>query len=199
MGGHTKGKLKLSEIFEEVTVKERVEGNHIYRLLGIHGFGGGAFVKGEKKGTEIRSKTLHRVSKGWVIYNRLFAFRGSFAIITENQDGCYVSGEFPTFKLKPEVANPHIVAKYVVHCLNSPHYRNLMASKSTGSTKQSRSRFNQPSFFALTVEIPNSPDVTQNIIGLLDSANSLHTIEQHLLESTNGLRMGLAGLLPHSS
>ncbi len=189
--------VKLVEIFEEVTVKERVEGGHVYRLLGIHGFGGGAFVKGEKKGTEIKTKTLHRVSKGWVIYNRLFAFRGSFAIITETQDGCYVSGEFPTFKLKPEVANPHIVAKYVVHCLNSPHYRNLMASKSTGSTKQSRSRFNQPSFFALTVEIPNSPDATRKIIELLDSANRLHITEKHLLKSTDELRTGVASLLPH--
>jgi len=191
--------VRLDEILEETIVKERVEGNHTYRLLGIHGNGGGAFVKGEKKGTGIRANTLHRVSEGWIIYNRLFAFRGSFAIITENQDGCYVSSEFPTFKLKTTVTKPQIIAKYIVHCLNSPYYRNLMASKSTGSTKQSRSRFNQQSLLALKVEIPNSPEMTQKIIELLNYANSLHNTEQHLLESTDGLRTGLAGLLPYSS
>jgi len=39
--------------------------------------GGGAFVREEKLGKEIKAKKLNRASAGWLTYNRLFAFRGS--------------------------------------------------------------------------------------------------------------------------
>lgn len=177
-------------------IKEKVKPEQNYQLLGVRGQGGGVFVREERKGSEIRSKTLFRVSQGWLIYNRLFAFRGSFALLQPEHDGCYVSGEFPTFKIKEHVESPDLVAKYIIHYLNSPSVLNVVDAQSTGSTKSSRNRFNQKSFLALKIKIPKSIDTTQMIVSLLDSADNLRASQFELLENTKNLRDGMASLLP---
>jgi len=189
--------VSVNDLLEEVSIREKVKPEQNYRLLGVRGQGGGAFIREEKRGSEIKSKTLFRVHQGWVIYNRLFAARGSFAVLQLEHDGCYVSGEFPTFKVKHDVSSPDFIAKYVVHCLNSPVALNLVESQSTGSTKTSRNRFNQKSLLLLKVKIPKSIEHTQAIVTLMDSADSLRITQASLLEHTKDLWNGISGLLPH--
>ncbi len=90
----------LSELIEEVSEKITIEENSLYKVLGVRWWGGGVFAREEKFGRDIKAKYLYKVHSGNIIYNRLFAFRGSFALLTDEYDDGYVSNEFPMFRVK---------------------------------------------------------------------------------------------------
>ena len=139
-------KFKVKDLLEEVKIRERPDPKKSYCLVGVRWWGNGVFVREEKLGSDIRSPALYKIRSGWVIYNRLFAYRASFAIVGEEEHGCYVSNEFPTFETKEDVREPELVKKFIVHLMNSPHYTAMIDAQSTGSTQQSRNRFNQKQF-----------------------------------------------------
>ena len=191
--------IRLGDVLEEVAVKERVRPDELYRLLGVRWWGEGAFIREEKRGRELKAKILFRVSKGVIIYNRLFAFRGSFAITADKHEGCYVSGEFPTFTVRDGVKNPDLLARYIVHCLNSPQYLNVIDRQSTGSTKTSRNRFNQGLFVELKIRKPVSSSDLAKVVQLLDSASDLRTQQAELLDRSKSLAEGVFRMLPEHS
>lgn len=190
--------VELGDILKEVKVKEKVENDRVYQLLGVRWWGGGTFIREEKLGKDIKGKTLYAVSSGWVIYNRLFAFRGSFALVDDSHDGGYVSNEFPTFVVKDGIENQDLIKKYVVHCLNSPQYLNLIDGLSTGSTKTSRNRFNQKYFLKLKIEIPTEREKLDEIVNILDRAVALRFKHEKLMEQVKHLQDSISLMLPYS-
>jgi type I restriction enzyme M protein len=191
--------VALGDILEEVKTPERVQPDNDYRLLGVRWWGGGTFIREEKKGREIKGKTLYRVSTGQLIYNRLFAFRGSFAVVPEEHSGCHVSNEFPTYEPRPEVDFPEWVVAYVVHALNSPQYLEAVEAQSTGSTKESRNRFNQAMFGAFRLVIPRSENDFERMVAVLGRANRLRAEQVAMLELVKELREGVSLMLPTPS
>jgi type I restriction enzyme M protein len=188
--------VRLDDILDEVSEKEKIVPDQMYKLLGVRWWGEGAFVREQKRGREIKASSVYRVSKGCIIYNRLFAFRGSFAITSVDHEGCYVSGEFPMFKVKEGLEYSEDLCRYVVHCLNSPKYLHVIDAKSTGSTKTSRNRFNQNLFKELTIQRPRKPEDLGKIVKLLDRADELRTGQQRLLELAKTVREGIFTMLP---
>lgn len=77
----------LKQVKREVILKD----NETYSLLGVKWYGKGMFLREVKKGKEIKAKKLYMVKKGDFVYNRLFAWKSSFAIVEEEFDGCLVS------------------------------------------------------------------------------------------------------------
>jgi hypothetical protein len=73
--------VELSEVLKEVRVREVIEPDRRYKLLGVKWWGEGAFIREERYGREVKGSGLARVQKGWIIYNRLFAYRGAFAVL----------------------------------------------------------------------------------------------------------------------
>jgi type I restriction enzyme M protein len=187
---------RLGDILEQMEVKEKVEPDKIYRQVGVRWWGDGSFIREENLGREIKAKSLYRVSPGWIIYNRLFAFRGSFAIVPPEQDGCYVSGEFPTFKAKSVLPDGDLLCRYVVHCLNSPQYLRLIDKQSTGSTKTSRNRFNEALFENLTIHVPKKAADLKRVVELLDHAAELRIQQKRLVDLAEEMRKGVFAMLP---
>jgi type I restriction enzyme M protein len=188
--------VRIGELLEEVAHRHTVEPDRDYRLLGVRWWGGGTFVREEKRGREIKGKTLYRVDADWFIYNRLFAFRGSFAVVPEEQAGCYVSNEFPTFVPREGVANRLLVCQYVAHTLNSPQYLDAVDAQSTGSTKESRNRWNQALFVDFEIQFPTDQDDLERLVGLLARATAMRTEQEGLLERIKELRDGVSLMLP---
>jgi type I restriction enzyme M protein len=188
--------MRIDALIEEVQESEKVAEDKVYALLGVKWWGLGTFIREEKLGREIKGKTLYRVRGGRLIYNRLFAFRGSFALVPPEHDACYVSNEFPTFVAKKGVAAPDLVIRYLVHCLNSPQYLAKVDVLSTGSTKESRNRFNQRMFVDFTVEIPSDPKQLRAVIEMLDQALALRARQEELLALAKEMRDGVAMMLP---
>src|SRR5690348_15994480 len=90
--------VALGEVLEQVSRVEPVQPDKEYRLLGVRLDGNGPFIRETKTGAHVAAFGLYRVAAGDFIYSRLFAWRGAFGTIDETLDGCYVSGEFPTFR-----------------------------------------------------------------------------------------------------
>ena len=104
--------VPISQIARKVSRPESVDSSKIYRLLGAHWYAKGLYVKDEKPGMEIRASKLFAVKPGDFVYNRLFAWKGSFAIAQEEHEGCFVSNEFPCFELDRERVSPKFLWLY---------------------------------------------------------------------------------------
>jgi len=187
----------IDELVKEIEEREKISQNEYYKILGVKIWGNGAYIRERKKGSEIRKKYLQRVSTGWLIYSRLFAHTGAFAILSDEYDGCYASKEFPTFVAREEIDNPSEILRYIVHVLTSQQYLRIIDSKTTGSTKKSRSRFNQKDFLNLRIKIPTTIEDIKNINNLMDKVNTLRKNQQLLLDSVKDLRDGVAQYLPY--
>ena len=141
---------KLSEVLQSISRSEPVDPAKEYRLLGIRLDGGGAFHRETKLGSQIAARTLSQVRMGDFIYSRLFAWRGAFGVIGAELDGCYVSGEFPTFTPIPS----RIDVQFLRHWFCLPTTIARVEADCTGSTPLTRNRFKEHFFLALEVPLP---------------------------------------------
>ena len=188
---------KLGSLFEEIRDPVSPEPDKSYDLAGVRWWGGGSFIRETKLGREIKGGSrLNKLAQGSLIYNRLFAFRGSFGIVGADCDGAYVSVEFPTFRVRDGVAEPEMVMQYVVHALNSPQYLSVVDAKSSGSTKTSRNRFKQESFNALPVMVPEKAEDLARYLTLLDRLDALRQFATQVLEGEKALRRAISMRLP---
>lgn len=99
-------RVTLREVLDPVRERVKVEPGGSYPLLGVYGFGRGTILRDAVSGAEISAAHLYRVSGDQIIYSRLKAFEGAFAIVPPEGDGRYVSNEFPTFDVNPIKALP---------------------------------------------------------------------------------------------
>ena len=190
---------RIGDLLEEVRDRHKVEPNEIYRLLGVRWWGGGPFVREEKLGKDIKAGSLFKASAGDVVYNRLFAFRGSFGVLGQEHDGCSMSGEFPTFRVKDGVPDAALLAQYIVQRVNSPRCLAAIDAQSTGSTKTSRNRFNQKLFLDLEIPVPRSRKDLATVVSLLGEADRLRRQQEAMVEMVKELRDGVLDSLPASS
>ncbi len=74
------------------------EVDKIYRQVGVKLWGEGAYERETITGSQTKYSVLSQVKTNDIIVNKIWARNGSVAVISSNLDGCYVSGEFPTFE-----------------------------------------------------------------------------------------------------
>lgn len=189
---------QIADLLDEKSVRKQLDSDQSYRLVGVKWWGMGAFIREQKLGSEIKAKSLYEVRAGWLIYNRLFAYRASFAMLEDEHDGCFVSNEFPTFDTKKDIEHPDLVKRFIVHCMNSPHYVALIDAQSTGSTQTSRNRFNQKQFLQLEIEFPTNREDLRSVVEMLDKADALRRQQDHLVALTENFRKGVLDMLPKS-
>lgn len=150
--------LKLRELLQQVDVRTRVKEEQEYRLCGVKWYGEGVFERETCLGSELSASQLYPLVEGRLIYNRLFAWKASFALVPPECDGLFVSNEFPQFAVDESLA----VAEYVrLYCL-SDAFIAAVKKASEGSAAVSRNRFKENSF--LGFEIPLPPLTTQKAI-----------------------------------
>jgi len=144
-------KVKLGEVLRPTVRAEVVDTSKEYRLLGVRLDGKGAFLRETVTGTQTSATKLFRVETNDFIYSRLFACRGAFGVITEDLDGCYVSGEFPAFLPVPG----KIDVEFLKFWFRLPSVIATVDADCSGSTPLTRNRFKENYF--LSVEIPLPP------------------------------------------
>lgn len=143
-------RVKLKEVLNPVNRGEPVDPLHKYRLLGVRLDGHGPFLRETVLGTQTAANRLYRVSSGDFIYSRLFACRGAFGVIGADLNGCYVSGEFPTFL--PVKAKIDI--DFLRYWFRLADILDRVNEDCTGSTPLTRNRFNERFFLALEIPLP---------------------------------------------
>ena len=189
--------VKLSDIIVETKSSEKVLSEKLYRLLGVKWWGEGVFLREEKLGKDIKGKTLYKINNNVMIYNRLFAFRGSFAVVKNLEEGHYVSNEFPTFKLVDET-RPTEILEYISYCLTSPNYLKIVDKLSTGSTKVSRNRLSQKLLLDMNINIPKRDEDLLEIVNRMRQAAILRASNIKVVEKMKKVTGELLSLIPTS-
>ena len=191
--------ITLGEHIRQIHRYETVVADAEYRLLGMRSKIGGPFVRETKLGTEILAQKLNLVQKGDFIYSRLFASQGSFGIVPEEMDGCYVSNEFPLFELDTTRISP----QYLVYWFGLPDIQKKIEADCSGSTPITRNRYKEEYFSSLKLPFPSITEQRRIVTNLkalsaridkakqlrqaiqADARAMLHSAFQQVIESAN--------------
>lgn len=140
----------LGEVAKPIKRLTAVEPGKPYRLLGMRSQIGGPFLREMKDGAEIASTVLNKTKAGDFIYSRLFAWQGSFGVISETFDECYVSSEFPLFRIDDTRLDPRFLALW----FGLPQVQKLVEADCFGSTPGTRNRYKEEYFLRLQAPAP---------------------------------------------
>lgn len=144
-------------------------------LAGVRWYGEGVFERERRAPSQLSSK-YSRLIDGALVYNRLFAWKQSFAVVDKCTSQLYVSNEFPQFLARTE----EISVEFAALVLASPYYADRIFRRSTGSTAVSRNRLKEKDFLLLKVPLPKR--AIQD--ALVKEAN---TTREHVKASTDQL------------
>ena len=142
--------VKLRQLLRQKQDKVTVKNDTSYRLYGVKWYGEGVFERETCLGAEVSASYLYPLRGGCLIYNRLFAWKASFAVVPENAGSAYVSNEFPQFEVDKQQAHPQYVLLY---CLSAP-FVEAVKKASEGSAAVSRNRFKEASFLDFEMPLP---------------------------------------------
>ncbi|KAF5434196.1 type I restriction enzyme, S subunit [Candidatus Methanophagaceae archaeon] len=156
--------VKLKEVLEQVIRPEEVMPGEHYKVLGAKWYAKGLFIKSEKDGSEIKAKKLYVVKEGDFVYNRLFAWKGSFAIVPNEFDGCYVSNEFPSFRIDTK----QIHLRYLLYFFSRNEIWSEVLSLSMGVSSISRNRLKVEKLISMEIPLP-SLEEQKRIVAKIES------------------------------
>ena len=142
--------VKLGEVLSQVRREETVQPDCEYAVLGAHWYAHGLYTKAIKPGSSIKATKAYRVEEGDFVYNRLFAWKGSFAVASNANAGCYVSNEFPCF----DVARDRLEPRFLWHYFRREAAWNEALGLSHGATPTSRNRLKEARLLAMKIPLP---------------------------------------------
>lgn len=138
----------MGKNLKQVYRKESIFKTKEYKILAAHWYAEGLYIKEKFLGSNIRSNVLYKVKRGDFIYNRLFAWKGAFGIVTADLDECYVSGEFPCF----ECSNT-IICQLILKLFSQPSIWDKIFELSKRTSAISRKRFREEKFLKMHINL----------------------------------------------
>ena len=142
---------RFDEFLKRVERKCIIDDSAIYNCVGVRWYGMGAFIREQLLGMNIARKQQWIVNSGDVIYNKLFAWKGSFAIADTFVNGCIVSDKFPTYELNTDLVEPKFLSFY----FQAPQIAQKAQDLSKGAAAISKLTLNPPQFWDLTIPLPS--------------------------------------------
>lgn len=155
---------RFGDLLNSVSRAVTIEPDKLYRVLGMRWYAQGLFLKEEKLGQEIRAKEVYHVELDDFVYNRLFAWKGSFGIVDKQTAGGFVSGEFPCFRVDAARAD----AKFLLLYLSQERIWDEIGRNSSGQTNISRLRLKEPDFLRMEIPLPSLAE-QQRIVARVDA------------------------------
>jgi len=143
-------RLHIAEIVRPLDGRVLVEPEKEYKMAGVKWYGEGVFHRETVRGDAQSAKFLTPLVPGALIYNRLFAWKASFAIVPTELADCFVSSEFPQFKPDTNLILPDYLYLF---CVRDSTIRAVNAA-STGSAAISRNRFKEEEFLNFEISLP---------------------------------------------
>jgi type I restriction enzyme, S subunit len=155
-------------------------------MLGARWYAGGLYIKDTLTGVEIQASRVYRVDEGDFVYNRLFAWKGSFALATRENQDCYVSNEFPCFRIRPD----RLSGQYLQRYLSRSSTWDEALGLSTGGTPTSRNRLKEEAFLAMCIPLPPLAEqrrVVERIEALAAKVEEAKRLRQEATGEANAL------------
>lgn len=140
----------FAEVVTPVVEKEKVGPDTEYHLAGVKWYGEGVFHREDALGKNLSAAYLTPLQPNALIYNRLFAWKASFAIVPEDLAHCHVSNEFPQFLSDADKLEPFYLYLY----MSLPGTLDAVNRASIGSAAVSRNRFKEEDFLSLRIPLP---------------------------------------------
>ena len=134
----------------QVTDRVRVESDKQYKMLGVKWYGKGVFLRETVKGDSMSAAWVTPAKPGTFIYNRLFAWKESFAVVPPELADCFVSGEFPQFSIDTS----QVSAEYLNLLFQLRSVIRAVNAASAGSAAVSRNRFKENEFLCMELPLP---------------------------------------------
>ena len=144
-------KVKFSEFLKPNSRPYTLGPDEDANLVGMRLYGAGPFHRELKSAMRIAKKTHFVIKTGDIIYNKLFAWKGTFGIVPPELDGMFVSDKFPTYELDRTKVDQEFLAWYF-RCRSLWEEAQGM---STGSAAFSKLTLNPPKFLLLTMPLPS--------------------------------------------
>ncbi|MCX5829166.1 MAG: restriction endonuclease subunit S [Deltaproteobacteria bacterium] len=141
---------RIGTLVRQVTERVKVGPDKEYKMAGVRWYGEGVFHRETVRGDAMSANQVTPLVAGALIYNRLFAWKASFAVVPPEFADCHVSSEFPQFI--PDAAR--ILSEYLyLFCTREATIRAVNAA-STGSSAVSRNRFKEEEFLSFEISLP---------------------------------------------
>lgn len=121
-----------------------------YETVGVRWYGQGAFLRERQLGAQIARKQQWVIHEGDIVYNKLFAWKGAFAVADASVHGRIVSDKFPTYRPVPQLLDP----RYLAWWFRAPAIAKQAESMSKGAAAISKLTLNPPQFWRLTIPLP---------------------------------------------
>ena len=141
----------IGEVATRVSRPVDVQLSQQYDLLGVRWYGEGAFVRESPRGRDIAAKRLQEVRPGDFLYNRLFGWKGAFAL---SETSGYVSNEFPIYAGRDGIC----LTPYLAAVCRLPRFARQAEELSRGATTASRNRLREDAFESIRIPIPSLGD-----------------------------------------
>ncbi|GAA2840780.1 hypothetical protein [Kribbella solani] len=157
--------VRLGDVTSQIQDVVKVAPGVEYPLLGVRWYAAGPFLREVVTSDNSKATRFYRAQPGQFIYNRMFAWKGSFGLVNADLDGSYVSNEFPLFecdaRLMPEFLKLHF---------GQPSVWAAIERVSTGTTA-SRNRWKESQFGEYQVALPSRAEQRRivDIIAALDA------------------------------
>ncbi len=143
-------RLRVGALVRQATKRIRADPDHEYKMAGVRWYGEGVFHRETVRGDAMSASQVTPLIAGALIYNRLFAWKASFAVVPPELADCYVSNEFPQFIVDAK----RILPEYLyLFCTRIATIRAVNAA-STGSSAVSRNRFKEEEFLNFEISLP---------------------------------------------
>jgi len=163
-------------------------------LVGMRLYGVGPFHRELKPAMQIAKKSHFVIRAGDVIYNKLFAWKGTFGIVPPALDGMFVSDKFPTYELDRSRVDERFLAWY----FRCPPLWEEARVMSTGSAALSKLTLNPPKFLLLTIPLPPLAEQRRMVARIEELAAQIHEARtlrhQAAEEAAVLLPSGMAGI-----
>lgn len=172
-----------------------------YPLLGVRLYGRGVRLQGEFAGADLQAPSLYAVREGDLIYNKMWASKGTFALVPALDRPHYVTSEYPVFR-----ARPGVDPGFLEWIMRRPQFWARAEAWSRGTTD--RARLNPSDFLRMPVDVPAEAEQrgVTTVLGSVQEAVALqdalvgdllkakHNVMRELL--TLGIARDPARLLP---
>lgn len=134
----------IDSLVDQIRMPVPVMPDRSYPLLGVKWYGKGVFLRETKDGRDIAARMLYEVEPGDFVFNRLFGWKGAFAIADR---AGFVSNEFPIFRGREEICSN----EYLGVVCRSPRFAEEVEGVSRGVTSGSRRRLSESEFLRMRV------------------------------------------------
>jgi type I restriction enzyme S subunit len=155
-------------------------------LVGMRWYGMGPFHRELKPAMKIAKKSHFVIKAGDVIYNKLFAWKGTLGVVPIELDGMFVSDKFPTYELD----RTQVDERFLMWYFRLPSLWEQARLLSTGSAAVSKLTLNPSKFLFLTMPLPSLPEqrlLVNQIDALSDSIEEALAMRREALTDRHSL------------